>query len=133
MDLSFCNRWIDWIMQYIATMSSKIIVNCKMGNSFQPERGIKQGNPLSPYMFIICFRTLRSFYVYSGKIRYKPQSTKDNTKIPYLMFGHDCIIIHRTTKQPTRNLKYILNYYYKVLSRLVNYHKSKISSFYRHQ
>lgn len=52
--------------------------------------------------------------------------TKDNQNIPHLLFVDDCIMFCRVIKKIARNAKYILNYYCKVSSQLVNYHKSKI-------
>lgn len=68
---ALCGIWINWMIQCIMTSSFRVIVNGRTGFSFKPERGIKQEDPLSPYMFYMCkiSRALYSFRVHAGKIR----------------------------------------------------------------
>lgn len=56
--LGFHNRWIDLIMHCITTISYFVLLNDKSQISFKSTRGIRQGDALSPYLFIICDETL---------------------------------------------------------------------------
>lgn len=40
-DFGFSDRWIDWIMQYITTITFKVLMNGKTSNPIYPERGIR--------------------------------------------------------------------------------------------
>lgn len=56
--LGFHSIWINWIMQCIKTVSYSFLVNGSAQGRVKPQRGIRQGEPLSPYIFILCSEVL---------------------------------------------------------------------------
>ena len=68
--LNFGSSMIKWVKTFYNNIESCVLNNGWSSNSFKPERGVRQGYPLSPYLFILCVEVL------AKKIR----NTKDINK-----------------------------------------------------
>ena len=54
----FCEEWITWIMNLASSTFFSIVLNGSPTNTFSPSQGIRQGDPLSPFMFILMAKGL---------------------------------------------------------------------------
>ncbi|KAL5561445.1 hypothetical protein UlMin_031192 [Ulmus minor] len=54
----FHPKWINWIVTCCSTTKMTLLLNGAPVRSFFPKRGLRQGDPLSPFLFILCMEVL---------------------------------------------------------------------------
>jgi hypothetical protein len=97
--MGFCQKWIRWIMLCVETVDYSIIVNGHMVGPVVPGRGLRQGDPLSPYLFIICAEGL-SALIRQAENRGELHGIKICRKAPiisHLLFADDCFLFFKAT------------------------------------
>lgn len=55
---NFPPLWIKLIMSVVSSSSMPVLINGNITDTFFPSRGIRQGDPLSPYIFMLCMEYL---------------------------------------------------------------------------
>ena len=82
-------------------------------SQISPTRGIRQGDPLSPYLFLLCAEVLSSRLQVAeanGSLKGAPTSLK-GPQINHLFFANDNLIFCIATRQAWENISTILEIY----------------------
>lgn len=127
--MGFDHKWISWIMKCVSTVRYSVLINGATKGSIKPERGIRQGDPLSPYLFIICAEVLSHLLNRSTQAR-KLQGIKISNRSPavsHLLFADDSLFFTLANSKSAREIKAILNIYEKASGQAVNLRKSAIT------
>lgn len=56
--MGFSEVWCNWIHKCISSVSYSVLINGEPTNTITPQRGIRQGDPISPYLYLICTEAL---------------------------------------------------------------------------
>lgn len=127
--MRFHSIWINWIKQCIATVSYSYLINDTSQGSVIPQRGIRQGDPLSAYLFILCGEVLSGLCT-----RAKERGTLRGIKVArncpevnHLLFADDTMFFCQATKENCITLKAILLQYEEASGQRINKDKSSIT------
>ena len=92
--LGFHHSWVDLIMECVSTVSYSILVNGEPEGMIHPSRGLRQGDPLSPYLFLFCAEGLNAILrkaATAGEIE-GFSLCRRGPKITHLFFTDDCLL-----------------------------------------
>jgi len=128
--LGFHQKWINWIKECVTTVSYSVIVNDEVCGFFHPTRGLRQGDPLSPYLFLICMEVLtrvlrKAQQKKKASIGFKINPSAE--KIPCLLFADDSLVFCRTNLESCRDLNNLLSKFCRSLGQLINFQKSSLT------
>ena len=124
--MGFDVRWIALIMECITTVSYSILVNGDPSDIIHPSRGLRQGDPLSPYLFLICSKGLHGLLnkeAEEGHIR-GVSICKKGPRLTHLFFADDSLVFYKATIAECQNVQNLLNVYEKASGQQLNQNKT---------
>jgi len=127
--MGFPTLWRKWIKECIGTTSTLVMVNGSPIAEFYLERGLRQGDPLSPFLFLLAadgFHVLmESLSVNNFFTGYKVGAS-DPMVVSHLQFADDTLILGEKSWANIRAMRAVL-LLFEVLSGLkVNFSKSQL-------
>lgn len=128
--MGFSAKFVAMVMQYISIVTYSVLINGILGNVIKLTRGLKQGDPLSPFLFVIISEALSSL-LSTAKERKDISSLNVSRRSPTIthwFFADDSMIFWRTHTQELLNLQSLFAKYECASSQKINYEKSSILS-----
>lgn len=125
---NFDSTWIKLIMNCVSNASTAILWNGEPLPNFNPGRGLRRGDPLSPYLFVLCMERLSNMISNSVNLGlWKGVSVSNNsTPLTHLFFADDLILFGQATATNCMNIISVLELFCNISGQSMNLQKSKL-------
>ena len=115
-------------MECVTTVSYSIMVNGEPKGLIKPSRGLRQGDPLSPYLFLFCAEGLNALLrqaAATGDI-HGFSLCRNGPKLTHLFFADDCLIFCRSTLEECAKIQELLAGYEAASGQMINREKTTL-------
>ena len=108
--MQFPQSWISVVMDCISTSRLFPLLNGKPVGQVIPSRGLRQGCPLSPYLFLLVSKAFSNLIVNSERNGRELgiRSCKDNPLISHLFFTDDSMLFSKASRASGKSIRRIL-------------------------
>ncbi|GJU13564.1 RNA-directed DNA polymerase, eukaryota [Tanacetum coccineum] len=123
----FGQKWCNWIKGCLESAMGSVLVNGCPTSEFQFYKGLKQGDPISPFLFILVMETIHlSFQRVIDASLYRGISLSDSFMISHLFYADDVVFIGEWNASNIKTITNVLNCFFLAYGLKINIHKSKL-------
>jgi len=125
--LNFPTRWRKWMSECVGTATTSILVNGSPTDEFPLERGLRQGDPLSSFLFLLDaegFNMLMQSVVEAGLFNGYRLGHENALGLSHLQFTDDTLIIGEKSWLNVRSMRVVLLIFEQMSGLKVNFNKS---------
>ena len=128
LNLGIDTQWVQLAMETVTTTSYSMLINGEPKRFVIPSRGIRQGVPLSPYLFLLCTEGLSSLIrkVVESQSLHGILSCTNRVCISHLLFADDSFIFCQATMEECHHLMNLLECYESASGQAINRQKTSI-------
>jgi hypothetical protein len=128
--MGFAEGWLKWMRACIFESSMSILVNGSPTNDFKVGKGLRQGDPLSPFLFLIVAEGLAGMMKRAVAVgKFKGYQVSQSIQFQLLQFADDTILMGEASWENIRTIKSLLRGFELVSGLKINFVKSKLYGF----
>ncbi|MCH79618.1 RNA-directed DNA polymerase (Reverse transcriptase), partial [Trifolium medium] len=127
--MAFPVLWRKWIKECVGTATASVLVNGSPTDEFSLERGLRQGDPLSPFLFLLAAEGLNVMMrglVQSKLFTRYSIGTTSPIDVSHLQFADDTLLLGVKCWANVRALRGVLVLFEAVSGLRVNFHNSML-------
>ena len=115
-------------MGCVTTSSFSICLNGKAYGNFKPTRGLRQGDPLSPYLFFICAEAFTSLLAREEELGrlHGVSICRSAPSISHLLFADDSLVFCQAKQEEVQVTSDVLDLYAMASGQCINFEKSYV-------
>ena len=122
--MGFPEEFLSWLAICMCTASTKVLVNGVLGQKISQVRGLRQGDPLSPQLFVLAMETFTLLFLRATESRLL-QPIGNSTPVQRVsIYADDVVIFLKPEIHDLRAIKGILNWFGQTTGLHVNFQKT---------
>ena len=126
--LGFDPNWVHLAMEIVTTASYSILINGEPRGFVTPTWGIRQGDPLFPYLFLLCAEGLSALLRKAGEagVLKGIKSSQHGFWVSHLLFANDSLLFCQATMEEGQRLLQFLEQYEVASGQAINRQKTTL-------
>lgn len=120
--LGFHPQWVQWIMSCVSTVRYTVRFNGAPSCPFTPSRGLRQGDPLSPYLFLLvadCLSLLIKKQESEGRL-HGLRVCRRAPSVTHLLFADDSLLFFHANVEQAEVVKQVLTEFERGTGQLLS-------------
>ncbi|XP_010673155.1 uncharacterized protein LOC104889595 [Beta vulgaris subsp. vulgaris] len=121
-------QWIKLISQCISTVTYRILINGQITEAFPSTCGLRQGDPLSPYLFLFCMDILSRMLTLATDLRHFDgfRAHRYAPSISHLFFADDALLFFKASTTSCTAISNLLGRFCHISGQMINLRKSYV-------
>ncbi len=124
----FPTRWVDWLGALLSTSTSQVLLNGSPGQRIKHGRGLRQGDPLSPLLFILAIDPLQRILSKATELGVISKLRGRTTRLRISMYADDAVIFINPTRGDVTAFAGILHRFGTATGLVTNLQKSQVAA-----
>lgn len=120
----FGNRWIHWINILLSSSSSSVLINGQIGDKIKLQSGLRQGDALSPYLFILMVDVLQQMRISEYNRGTLQHPLNIDGPFPVLQYADDTLLLIKGMQEQAQVVRRILDAFCAFTGLHINFNKS---------
>jgi hypothetical protein len=122
--VGFSPRWCKLVGNILSSASTRIILNGHPGDQIQHRRGLRQGDPLSPMLFVLAMDVLNSLFCKAGELGLLQPLAQRNRGQRVSLYADDVTLFIKPVEEDMIPTREILQTSGEALGLKINFQKS---------
>lgn len=128
--LGFDSKWVQIVMGCVSSVSYRVKINGSTSALIQPQRGLRQGDPISPYLFLFCAEWLSlaiDHFHLQGRLRGVSICRGHHVLLTLCLLM--IVFFFEATRISVSTIQDILLWYESISCQKINFLKSKLVAY----